>query len=317
MCGLFGLVSKAWNQTEREILADLCLVSSLRGKSSTGVAFYIPDSVDNQYFIIKNDKSAGEYLMQGNVREMLRRKGLLCAMGHTRSGTPEIRNLKDTHPWFLEGPTAHIVGCHNGGVPSFSTNKKIDSYNIFQRIADVGLHKTVTKFKENETAALTWMNLKTNTLNFYRNAYKPIYLTTFYNDSTLMWASESGMLEFVIRRHNLKPDRIVKMCANDWLQFDMSSKRVGQISRSYTIRTTDGNIKETNYSNDDKKEEDLSFPCRVTWDHRMYGCKDDCYMCGSQFKLNERIDMIHNDEGYCELCQQTDLVKEYLREEGL
>lgn len=315
MCGLFGLVGKAWNNTEKKVLTNLLVVSGLRGLSSTGISFYAPvkDSNQSPYSVLRMPESQGEYIMKSNYHEMCSTKGLVAAMGHTRSGNHFTRSAEHTHPFEYRGKTAHIIGAHNGGAPGFAEHSEIDSQGIFREISEKGLHSAVQRFEDTDTVALSWMNVKTHTLNFYRNANKPIYFTTFYNGSSLAWASEPEMLEFAIRREKLIPNDIYKMSAGDWLQFRLGSN-LGPISKTYTIRDTQGNIKESIQTVGEEKEEEEK---DKAVDYRKFRLnselKDECcYFCRTPFQIQEDIAVVCRDEAYCNVCQYKPEIADYL-----
>jgi hypothetical protein len=89
---------------------------------------------------------------------------------------------------------------------------------FFEDISENGIELAVKKAKG--AYALTWIDKRAGTINFLRNAERPLYFGHYKDDTGLLyWASEAGMLHYVLNREKVMPtdEVVIKACPEDLL----------------------------------------------------------------------------------------------------
>lgn len=201
MCGLAGAMSSTLSKHETDIFKDLLNVASLRGSTGSGVAV-----LQNSYLnprkiqVLKTKHISGALAYSSELDELLKPR-VSAVIGHARLPTKGGLDEDAVHPHRF----GHIVGVHNGTmhrVAGQDVKEKSDSAMLFEAIAAVGIEEAI---KESAGAyALVWVDEKEGTLNFLKNAWRPLYFKNIgwgdKNINTLYWSSEAEMLDFVVGR---------------------------------------------------------------------------------------------------------------------
>lgn len=201
MCGLFGISSHSLTDKERRVFIELMVGSVLRGNHSTGVGYYRKTYNDKSVHYLKHSVNAVTFSKLKDFKEIIRDTNVVSLMGHTRAATDKQVNNKNAHPWFKRGNHGVICGMHNGTVKKMSSPRKIDSENIISYLAKNGVEKTIKELNNDGSYALSWYNSTDKTLNFIRNDTRSLHFTTLANRQTLVWASEAGLLEYILERN--------------------------------------------------------------------------------------------------------------------
>lgn len=230
MCGIVGAMSSWLSVDEINRFKELMLVSNLRGKDGSGVIF-INDSNEVDYV-----KSLGNGIdvcetddfknMTSNVKK---RPSIL--IGHTRWPTKGAVDFDNTHPHDV----GNIIGVHNGTMDrimgKWVGNGESDSNLLYHAIQEHGIDEAL---KQSHGAyALVWVDIDQSTLNIIRNNKRPLYYATMTGGGTVYWASEYGMLNFILSRHSGKFE--IKSVPEDTL----ITFKLGQLSQK-SIRTIKG-----------------------------------------------------------------------------
>lgn len=138
-------------------------------------------------------------------------------IGHTRWPTKGAVSLETTHPHVYNG----IYGVHNGTIDSidgkYITKDQSDSALLFEAISREGVDKVIPTVRG--AYALVWIDQEIKTLNFLRNDKRPMHFA-LCNNGTIFWASEAGMLQFVLNRTNTKFE-LLNLPVDKWHQLDM------------------------------------------------------------------------------------------------
>jgi hypothetical protein len=217
MCGLFGAMTYGeLVGLEIDNLKTLGMISSLRGRDSTGLLFGNGGKFTGiKQGIMKDVLPAPEMLWSYEVDKSIKDFKPYLIAGHCRDATIGEVNQANAHPFRHK----HIRGMHNGTVTALAPPKELaheytDSRVIIEGIADKGLEATLDLCKDG-AYALVWTDSNNGTLNFIRNNKR----TLFYVKSKgncLYWASERAMLRFMIDRCYGQFDDIV-FCEDDVL----------------------------------------------------------------------------------------------------
>lgn len=203
MCGIVGAMSSILSVPEKETFQGLLNIASFRGRDGSGVVLVGDTSKKKPTPAIRSLKSkliSGHLAYSAEVEALLS-KGTTVAIGHARWPTKGGNDAKNLHPHRSD----HIVGVHNGTMYDVCGQKipdnASDSALFFQAIAEKGIEEA---WKTSSGAAcLVYIDEKEQTVNFIRNGQRPMMFRNYgwnKNISTLFWASESSMLDFVCSR---------------------------------------------------------------------------------------------------------------------
>jgi len=190
-------------------------ISSLRGDDAAGIAAVFNPKGENE-------SPTWVYLKQpGQVKDLVygnkhydnifnSHYDLRIVIGHTRFATIGKNSKENTHPFSMN----NVVGAHNGTLrklPEGHKRYETDSEALFARIDEAGEEEAINEIEG--AYALTWFDRgnNKNTLNFLRNAERPLYIAALKNSESIMWASESEALEWILKRNNLDFECIIKL----------------------------------------------------------------------------------------------------------
>lgn len=244
MCGLVGIAGKLETKDEKTMKA-MFLLDYLRGPDSTGFAAIRYDGD------IKSAKISDHPLaLFDSVRFKMALNGNLSTafMGHNRAATRGKVTSANAHPFQYE----HIVGMHNGTLDGLSQHDlekeldmkfEVDSEAIIVGIAKLGVEKTMSLISG--AWSLVWYDSKADTLNFLRNAERPLYLAYTKTFDRLFWASESVAIDASVKLGGpyelYKDDKdyaFFPTATDTWYSFDVNKLIVGGDKRPKPVVKT-------------------------------------------------------------------------------
>lgn len=177
----------------------------MRGEDSTGIIRADKDGkINTRKSLLASPEfirsTASDIMMdEGKFKD----KKPVLLMGHTRAATKGAVSLKNAHPFSFD----KVVGMHNGTIHKQFKHRseyETDSEALYKNINDYGLKPALEEANAWDTAyALQFVNKEDKTLNFVKNSKRPLWFTYLYNRTTLIWASEKKMLEFVLQHKNM------------------------------------------------------------------------------------------------------------------
>lgn len=206
MCGHVGVVGSI-GPKEKSVFKQLIQVGSLRGPHSAGA-----------YFKGRNEDFGSVYHTLGHGHELTEykdfdkdlndNKDTVVILGHNRWATQGAVDLKHAHPFSY----GDIIGAHNGTVPewywkklTYGYGESMDSKALMCSIAAVGGAATVGQLNFGAWC-LIWFDEDKETIHFLRNNERDLWMCTSNDGKTLWWASEAGMLYWVLGRNGVKVD---------------------------------------------------------------------------------------------------------------
>ena len=205
MCGLVGCVGKivAIHETA---FKQLLIVDSLRGAHSTGIAS-VTDKGD--MFVVKEPILPHFLLNIQHAKDIFLKQNRVL-IGHNRFATKGAINHENSHPFVFND----IVGAHNGTINDVNmllTKKKfeVDSQSLLASIDEFGSNNVDSKI--NGAFALTWYDKRDNTMHFWRNYQRPLWMCYTVGKEVLFRASEKEMLEFILTRNNIKHEGMFEL----------------------------------------------------------------------------------------------------------
>jgi predicted glutamine amidotransferase len=207
MCGLIGFFgskkSSRYALTDRRsFMYDGLYMSALRGEDATGMAMMREGK--KSPLVYKRALPSYDYLRTKIADKIISNLDeAFGVLGHTRAATKGYVSDENAHP-FQYGP---ITLTHNGHVSNYrQLNAKCDSAVDSAHVA--------AALAENEAVevlgelygefAFVWHDLRDGSINFARNAGRPLYWATVGGWEAVAYASELEMLGALMTRNNMK-----------------------------------------------------------------------------------------------------------------
>lgn len=239
MCGHFGYATMATTGLAvlRSAFVDGLYVDGIRGFDSTGVAAVPARAMDKPPIIYKRALPVYDYMNTRVFTKMMQNVvDFSVLIGHNRAATRGKVVDDAAHP-YTHGP---ITLAHNGTLDyttNLDGNFETDSEEIPYTMSREGEHATLERI--NGAFALVWYNHEKQTINFARNKDRPLCYTISDCGDHIFWASEVGLLEWILERNNIKHGNIWLPQPRWWVHFDVGSiDNFSKQDSSKTIKNT-------------------------------------------------------------------------------
>lgn len=264
MCGLFGyMVGSKRNGNADDFMSQGFVASSLRGMDSSGLAQVSMAGKSPTYKYQKLPVAGTHFVTDKYARSLLLKSPTVgtLSMGHTRAATSGTIGISEAHPFFVEeeaanGAVRELVGCHNGTLTNWDSKPNARHYTVdsewaLNRIFDAGMDA----FKEFTGAFcfVWWDSKEATTLNVALNDQRDLYVA-FTEDDGLAYASEGGMLYWLLERNRVKlKGDMIKLAAGHRYKFEVGklsefTKEVLPTPPPPVITTYPNNVSYTRYS---------------------------------------------------------------------
>lgn len=185
MCGLVGIAGDT-DVRLKDAFKDMLLINQVRGRDSTGVFSIRGDDVH-----VAKTLGVPEYLFDSKQFDSAMTGCPRIMAGHCRSKTVGENSRANAHPYEFDS----LVGMHNGTLRNYYSwktydHKRTDSYALYASIDERGIDETFADLDPGGAWALVWFDKNANTLNFLRNAERPLWFTWTKDKRAILWASE-------------------------------------------------------------------------------------------------------------------------------
>lgn len=217
MCGILGMMGSGIIEQDLEWFRQTLLISALRGEDSTGVYAGKIRYGAEKHWIKKDTDDASEWLYQDRIaskKDSMFFPGDLnldLYMGHCRYATLGTVNVVNAQPLETKG----LIGTHNGTLSSSKFQPKVlgkdklgkpiyessDSMVFFNEMTKGGIRETLVSANEYTDAwAVAVYRKNSKELVLSTNGERPLHIAISTKRGVMYWASEMGMLTFIMGR---------------------------------------------------------------------------------------------------------------------
>ena len=241
MCGIVGVINreKIFNDKQDmiKIFNQLLYCDNLRGKHGTGVVLVDKDGGVASY---KRALSAPDFLEHSFTKKIIDDTDNIFFIGHNRWATKGAHTTDNTHPFNYN--YIHLV--HNGTLDYFKGLNPGKNFDVDSEALTYYLSHAEDKIKALETFegaySLVWYDELEETLNFARNAERPMYFASLDKSDSWLFGSEPGLLRWIANRNgygvlevkSLEPGKLLSVSLDPKvkpkvLEFTPKKKTVG------------------------------------------------------------------------------------------
>lgn len=207
MCGIVGVIGNLY-KPHIDAFSDLLYIDTWRGQDSTGVMSF--NKYTGEVSVLKKAIPGYDFIGLKHFDKVVSISSDVI-IGHNRAATKGAITADNAHP-FVHGP---ITGVHNGTL--FANSKHAlegneetfdtDSEAIFYALSKVphtaeGVREVVSKLDGSYT--LVWFDKRDYSVNFIRNAERPLHFTIAKDGASMIFASEAIMISAVTAKERRK-----------------------------------------------------------------------------------------------------------------
>jgi hypothetical protein len=213
------------SQTDLSIIRDLGIISEMGGTDGAGIYQvkshkYSPHTPS--YELMYKSWSTWSQVVTNEIdnkqyNDLLSNTFVDVVIGHVRASTKGGISDSNAHPFVFP----NLVGVHNGTLKDqkyLHDKEKTDSELMFKDISERGVEAVLTELDRDSAFAIVMYNKIDRKVYFARNELRPLSFAFIEDRAVMYWASEPGMLRFVLDRYgqtykifNLKVNTVVKV----------------------------------------------------------------------------------------------------------
>lgn len=222
MCGICGVASNWLTLNDKRIFMELMHVNVLRGWEGAGV-LAVPEKTKKEVEILRTTDHGTSLVMSDEFKKLMDSDRFQVLLGHCRAPTKGGNVIENVHPHEV----GNIIGVHNGTFRKidgkwFSDAESSDTRAFYDCIVKDGVKEAIKKV--DGAYALVWFDKENNTMNFLRNAERPLYYMAGMGG--IFWSSEYQHLYGILSRHNrvpatTAPYKIEMVPPHKWMSFDV------------------------------------------------------------------------------------------------
>jgi asparagine synthetase B (glutamine-hydrolysing) len=252
MCGLAGAIVVKAEANIDDFIRSSFVANSLRGMDSSGIGLIYTESdtidshklpLNGSYFITDSYASS---LIGGTG------KANTISICHTRHATTGGINKNTAHPFecYTKDEDRVILGAHNGTLNSWKHRKGATKFVVDSEWAlNHILAEGADAFEDFYGAyCFVWWDSKTpGQLNMARNKERPMHVVMLKSGG-MAYASEAGMLYWLLERHNVAMDGpIMELDVDTLYQFPVDNP--ANFSKSHLPAATTYTYPSNTYKN--------------------------------------------------------------------
>lgn len=207
MCGIHGIITgKTKNAKAGAFVSDAFVAGQLRGTDSCGLAVISAELEQASLYKMPwcgtafvENKAAKQTFNKANESSTI----TIC---HTRAATAGEVNVDNAHPFTFSNEYKELIGVHNGTLRNWYSRADARQYDVDSEWAySLIFNKGLDAFKEIQGAFVFawWDSDDADTLQFALNDERPMFVT-FLEDGGMAYASEVGMLFWLLERNGIK-----------------------------------------------------------------------------------------------------------------
>ena len=214
MCGIAGFVTaNSREYSASKFISDSFIAGSLRGVHSSGIAV-----IDTEKELYESHKLPinGTFFVEDTVAKRLitaSQSSNHITITHTRHATVGAIGYATAHPFEINDQGRSFVGVHNGTLTNWSSKKNANYYSVDSEWALNHIFDNGDEAFKDFTGAFVfawWDSVDPDILNIALNNQRPMHVA-FIEGGGMAYASEAGMLYWLMERNNLKLDGKIRM----------------------------------------------------------------------------------------------------------
>lgn len=235
MCGIVALINRVkrdfW-QRDVELMEQMLVINSLRGRDSVGVFSAYRNNEVEALKVGSNPFNLFRCKEWDELKSKILRRGRIV-VGHNRAATKGSVTTENAHP-FAEN---NIMLVHNGTLYShnhLSTREfDVDSNAIAAALSEKELEEVLPRL--HGAFALVWYDTEQRKLFAIRNPERPLFLLT--TDDMYVLSSEPGIAALPMQRQSRKIESVESIPPWTLVSFDLTgvmSQRIISQVRTYS-----------------------------------------------------------------------------------
>ena len=236
MCGQFGIVtgSKRDNHGD-DFIRDSFTASMLRGEDSSGLA-----SIDLKLaqYVVHKLPIAGNFFAEDTLAKTMILDACssdTLTMGHVRAATVGKISVSNAHPFEIYRDGRALIGTHNGTLTGWQSKKDARSFTVDSEWAlNLIFEDGLDAFEQFSGAySFVWWDTDDHdVINMARNKERPMCIA-FLENGGMAYASEPGMLYWILERRGMKIDGKILILDEDKL-YKFNRKALKEF-KTYTL----------------------------------------------------------------------------------
>lgn len=206
---------------------NMLLASAVRGIDGTGM-FQV--SGDMRVLYAKTQQPSGSAVTAGDFDSLLSKvHDCPLTIGHVRAATAGNISDENAHPFIaFRDDDSYIIGVHNGslwGWDTTDTEHEVDSAWALDLIANEGPEAA---FEEifGAYCFMWWDSRHKNKMWFIRNDERPMHLARTTDKGSIIFASEAGMLQWLVDKHNVRIEEVFSVDPNFLMSIDFTDREL-------------------------------------------------------------------------------------------
>lgn len=231
MCGIHGIISgPSGERNADDFLKSAFITNQVRGMDAAGLV--VVNNQKNEFDLAKLPVSGQFFINHKNAQGMVRDACVAnrLAIGHVRASTTGGNNIDCAHPFECmdNEETNLLVGVHNGTLTGWHSKPDARYYSVDSEWALNHIRAEQFDAFEDFTGSycfVWWDDKDPDVLNIALNKERPMHVVMLAGGG-MAFASEGGMLYWLLERHNIKMDgNILELSADNWYKFPIKNPK--------------------------------------------------------------------------------------------